>query len=224
MGATTWTDERIETLTRLWTDGQSASQIARKFGLTRNAIIGKVHRLGLYRNTPHVPLRFADEAKTVWTPDKTAELRNLWLTDKTREQIAEVLGEGFSTMSVGAKAKRLGLVNRRTGPHRPKRKNAVRSNTAADKVERATIKQAFRGEMFEPLDGVTPKPFWERRLDECRWPITGPDDTDGVSRLSCCAPRVGNSSYCRTHRALGVAADSTRTRVGYDQASHRRRG
>lgn len=43
-----WTEGRIETLTRLWRDGQSASAIARALGgTTRNAVIGKVHRLGL---------------------------------------------------------------------------------------------------------------------------------------------------------------------------------
>jgi GcrA cell cycle regulator len=43
-----WTDERVETLKRLWTDGLSASQIAAELGgITRNAVIGKVHRLGL---------------------------------------------------------------------------------------------------------------------------------------------------------------------------------
>ncbi|MFD2227168.1 GcrA family cell cycle regulator, partial [Microvirga arabica] len=44
----TWTDERVELLKKLWTDGLSASQIAAELGnVTRNAVIGKVHRLGL---------------------------------------------------------------------------------------------------------------------------------------------------------------------------------
>ena len=43
-----WTDERVEQLKTLWTEGLSASQIARVLGgVTRNAVIGKVHRLGL---------------------------------------------------------------------------------------------------------------------------------------------------------------------------------
>jgi len=43
-----WTDERVATLTKLWADGLSASQIAAELGgVTRNAVIGKVHRLGL---------------------------------------------------------------------------------------------------------------------------------------------------------------------------------
>jgi GcrA cell cycle regulator len=43
-----WTDERVDQLKSLWTEGLSASQIARTLGgVTRNAVIGKVHRLGL---------------------------------------------------------------------------------------------------------------------------------------------------------------------------------
>lgn len=47
--ATSWTDERIELLRKLWLDGMSASRIAAELanGMTRNAVIGKVYRLGL---------------------------------------------------------------------------------------------------------------------------------------------------------------------------------
>ena len=43
-----WTVERVELLKKLWAEGLSASQIAGRLGgVTRNAVIGKVHRLGL---------------------------------------------------------------------------------------------------------------------------------------------------------------------------------
>ena len=44
-----WNDERVEMLKKLWLEGLSASQIANELanGITRNAVIGKVHRLGL---------------------------------------------------------------------------------------------------------------------------------------------------------------------------------
>lgn len=52
-----WTEERVETLKTLWAQGLSASQIAKQLGgVTRNAVIGKVHRLGLSgRATPSQP-------------------------------------------------------------------------------------------------------------------------------------------------------------------------
>lgn len=56
-----WTEERVETLKKLWMEGLSASQIAKELGgVTRNAVIGKVHRLGLSgRATPSRPPRRA---------------------------------------------------------------------------------------------------------------------------------------------------------------------
>ncbi len=44
-----WTDERVARLSRLWLEGRTASQIANELGegVSRNAVIGKVHRLGL---------------------------------------------------------------------------------------------------------------------------------------------------------------------------------
>ncbi|MGI9475529.1 MAG: GcrA family cell cycle regulator [Hyphomicrobiaceae bacterium] len=43
-----WTDDRVDLLKKLWSEGLSASQIAGRLGgVTRNAVIGKVHRLGL---------------------------------------------------------------------------------------------------------------------------------------------------------------------------------
>lgn len=51
-----WTDERVETLKKMWGEGQSASQIAKELGgVTRNAVIGKVHRLGLSNRVGGAP-------------------------------------------------------------------------------------------------------------------------------------------------------------------------
>ena len=65
-----WTDERVESLKKLWQEGLSASQIAGRIGgVTRNAVIGKVHRLGLAgrattsRMKSHRPRRAATAMK-----------------------------------------------------------------------------------------------------------------------------------------------------------------
>lgn len=57
-----WTDERVDLLKKLWADGQSCSYIAMELGgVTRNAVIGKVHRLGL--GGQHGPRNTANEAR-----------------------------------------------------------------------------------------------------------------------------------------------------------------
>jgi GcrA cell cycle regulator len=84
-----WTDERVELLKKMWIEGQSASQIAKELGgVTRNAVIGKVHRLGLSNRNgaeaegaspapqPEVASPKADAPKTapvVPQPEETAE-------------------------------------------------------------------------------------------------------------------------------------------------------
>src|SRR5438045_9776702 len=42
-----WADEHVERLTQLWTEGLSASECGRRIGVSRNSVIGKIHRLGL---------------------------------------------------------------------------------------------------------------------------------------------------------------------------------
>jgi GcrA cell cycle regulator len=72
-----WTDERIATLTKMWEGGATASQIADELGgVSRNAVIGKAHRLGLKARPSPVK---ANEPKPVTPsglPRKEAEARS----------------------------------------------------------------------------------------------------------------------------------------------------
>ena len=66
-----WTDERVELLKKMWGEGQSASQIAKELGgVTRNAVIGKVHRLGLSnRSTTTAMPKTEAKAKSAAKPE-----------------------------------------------------------------------------------------------------------------------------------------------------------
>jgi GcrA cell cycle regulator len=58
MAAATWTDARVQALKRLWAEGFSAAETAARLGgVTRNAVIGKLHRLGLSGRRPTTPAR-----------------------------------------------------------------------------------------------------------------------------------------------------------------------
>ena len=69
-----WTEDGVAALKQLWLEGLSASQIAKQLGgVTRNAVIGKVHRLGLSgRATPAAPARPAFKAPRPARPVATA--------------------------------------------------------------------------------------------------------------------------------------------------------
>jgi GcrA cell cycle regulator len=70
--AMAWTEERVELLRKLWLEGLSASRIAAELsgGVTRNAVIGKVHRLGLSGRVKAAALAPAARART--TASKTS--------------------------------------------------------------------------------------------------------------------------------------------------------
>jgi GcrA cell cycle regulator len=87
-----WNDERVDLLKKMWADGLSASQIAGRLGgVTRNAVIGKVHRLGLSgrattsRMKSHRPRPRAPGPKRLAKPRFAAignpALRQLYLAD-----------------------------------------------------------------------------------------------------------------------------------------------
>ncbi len=61
----TWTDERVSLLRQLWGNGKSASEIAQILGdeITRNAVIGKAHRLGLSGRPSPIRKKPAAEAE-----------------------------------------------------------------------------------------------------------------------------------------------------------------
>ena len=61
-----WDDERVAILKKMWLEGNSASEIAKELGnITRNAVIGKVHRLGLSNRDINVSKTGATPTKTV---------------------------------------------------------------------------------------------------------------------------------------------------------------
>jgi GcrA cell cycle regulator len=64
-----WTDERIDRLKKMWADGATASQIADELGgVSRNAVIGKAHRLGLEQRPSPVKPGEEKERKTAVAP------------------------------------------------------------------------------------------------------------------------------------------------------------
>ncbi len=79
MSSRNWTDERVSILRKLWLEGLSASECARQLGgVTRNAVIGKVHRLGLVgrvQASPPVRVKAVQVQRRMTRPSRPAIVR-----------------------------------------------------------------------------------------------------------------------------------------------------
>lgn len=71
--ANVWTDERLEKLKELWTQGLSISQIGEALGVSRNAIAGKAHRMGLPKRPSPISWPKVEKPK-VAVPEVTENL------------------------------------------------------------------------------------------------------------------------------------------------------
>ena len=91
----TWTDDRVQQLKILWAEGHSASAIADQLGhLTRNAVIGKVHRLGLAGRQKTRRPRQARRARAHTTPRRrTISVPRRQPTAITADNIASELAK-----------------------------------------------------------------------------------------------------------------------------------
>ena len=87
-----WTDERIKQLRQLWSEGQSASKIAEKLGgVTRNAVIGKVHRLGLSNRSENSEKKIITKKR-----GRPAKVKN---TDNFQKQVDNSKHKDFSQIN-----------------------------------------------------------------------------------------------------------------------------
>ena len=80
MSASSWTEDRLERLVQLWAEGLSAAEVALRLGgVTRNAVLGKIHRLGLSGSRPASRSRpRAAPRPRKAPPSPTRRARNRW--------------------------------------------------------------------------------------------------------------------------------------------------
>lgn len=85
-----WTDDRVALLTKLWTEGKTAAEIAGELGgVTRNAVIGKAHRLKLSNRVSPIQ----QNKKAAPAPKKKAE-------QKTKPAVAAVHDSNRETVNL----------------------------------------------------------------------------------------------------------------------------
>lgn len=194
-----WTDERVETLKRMWAEGQSASQIAKELGgVTRNAVIGKVHRLGL-SNRAGEGASMADEAEAAPAAAKP-------------EQAAKPVEPATPKPAPKPAAERPAPA---AAPAAPAAAPAAPSNVTPLPIRKAIIPagqplppQPSANEISpEALASVREVEKRARKLSlmelterTCKWPIGDPATEDF---WFCGLPSVAGKPYCEAH--VGVA-------------------
>ena len=140
-----WTDERIDRLKEMWSQGMTASHIADELGgVSRNAVIGKAHRLGLQsRPSPVKPNEPAPKAKA--KPREKAEAALARPSPGARPPSADE--PPFETDEAEAEAPKAAAPASAEAPRRPRRPSrwSARSARAASSARgRATSRRRSR--------------------------------------------------------------------------------
>lgn len=201
-----WTAERDSQLRALWDAGVSGSQIADRIGMTKNAVIGRAHRLKL-------PPRVSPIATITqnWTDAEDDKLRQLYGGFLNVEQLAEKMGR--SVHSLRYRASYLGLVSKKNSAEHRARLSGAQMRTSHSKraaTTSAAPPSARGGRAFSPppganLPGADPlQALHQRRVfsnRQCKAPL----GERGEFRF-CDAPVIENakgcaSPYCLTHYA-----------------------
>ncbi|WP_068318224.1 GcrA family cell cycle regulator [Polycladidibacter hongkongensis] len=190
-----WTAERVELLTKLWAEGLSASQIASELGnVTRNAVIGKVHRLGLSGRAKSGGGQAAKPRRTA-SNTSSASPAALAAAAPKAEAAQENNAGKVQADPATAQVRRM--------------PQAVVSGATALKVEPeeelATEVVAATPEIFIPEnERATILSLTERT---CKWPIGDPGSPDFYF---CGRQSDAGTPYCAHHRSIAYQPVSDR--------------
>ncbi|WP_297323546.1 GcrA family cell cycle regulator, partial [uncultured Bartonella sp.] len=182
-----WTDERVELLKKLWSDGLSASQIAAQLGgVSRNAVIGKVHRLKL-----------SGRGKTTKT------------TPRTKKQPETVV----NNVTSGVRTNRSATTQPMAASSEVSQTKPSSIGAAALKID--FIEDAVSEVNEQPSkDVVVPMSrhlsLLQLSENTCKWPVGDPLSED----FYFCGADAGESGpYCAFHAKLAFQPVSERRRI-----------
>ncbi len=185
-----WTDERVELLKKMWGEGQSASQIAKELGgVTRNAVIGKIHRLGLSNRTSTATASKADTK-----PKAEAKAKKV-----TKPEVAEKPKKPVEAKPAPAAAE--AVANVPVPAATPVRKQIVPAGQplppqpSTNEISPEAL--ARQSEVEKKAKKLTLMELTERT---CKWPVGDPATDDF---WFCGLPVQQGKPYCEAH--VGVA-------------------
>lgn len=178
-----WTDERVEVLKKMWMEGKSASQIAKELGgVTRNAVIGKVHRLGL-----------SNRATTKAAPKTT----------KAKETSAKPAAKPAPAKKVAAETA-LPANTAKIPPRKPivKAGQPLPPQPSANEISQEVLSKA--AEVIKKAKRLHLMDLTEKT---CKWPVGDPATDDF---WFCGLTAEVGKPYCEAHSAVAYQPMSTR--------------
>ncbi|WP_343559300.1 GcrA family cell cycle regulator [Kiloniella sp. b19] len=132
-----WTEERIELLKKLWAEGHSASQIGKELGVSKNAVVGKAHRMKLSaRPSPIKRKKAAEDTAALATKDTTAA------SEKPAEKKAAPKTVSAPKAEAKPAAEKAAASKAKTAPARADAPAAVDAKTAEMQKKAAALKAA----------------------------------------------------------------------------------
>lgn len=174
-----WTDEMVESLKKMWDEGLSTGEIGKRLGVSKNSIVGKVHRLQLVaRPSPIKKKDPTEPSKQKTKPAPKAEKPSKPLTSKPVEQPKPVAEN--------------------TSPSKQEKKYEPAKKTFKEREPEAYMDVSI------PVAHTPKKPgdkITVTDLDNhtCRWPLGDPKDE---SFHFCGAPVKIGQTYCEEHAAI----------------------
>jgi GcrA cell cycle regulator len=186
-----WTDERVEALKTMWGEGKSASHIAKELGgVTRNAVIGKVHRLGLSNRGPNGERHEEVETATPVEPAPAAPQ-------------PEIVAEPAPVEAHPQRAKESAPVQ----PIRPKPAVPIAGQPLPPQPPGAEISSEALANLAEVAKKARRLTLMQLTERTCKWPIGDPATDDF---WFCGLPCTPGKPYCETHVAVAFQPMSAR--------------
>jgi GcrA cell cycle regulator len=196
-----WTEERIERLKKMWHEGATASQIADELGgVSRNAVIGKAHRLGLEQRP---------------SPVKPGEEKE---TKKPAAPAPAAAAPAKATPKAEAPAAR----HDRAAPHAPSAQNPLPSEMQFRSIGPGGFIRQGPGEQQAPIPPAPPRRLVPAKpspevadktslldLNDriCKWPMGHPGEPDFYF---CGEPANPGFPYCVQHCGVAYQAQLPR--------------
>lgn len=189
-----WTDEMVEELKRLWAEGVTTGEIGRRLNISKNSIVGKVHRLGLSgRPSPIKKKTDSEKTEKVTKPTKPV---------KEKKQPVKEVKEAKKEVKKAPQSEAVAVA--KPAPEKPA--EAVKAPVQEAKPAVSVVSEEDDIKLAKTLN-VSNAPVSKNgnlslvELDNhtCRWPIGDPKDEN----FHFCGKKIRlGQTYCEEHSAI----------------------